>query len=89
MVGKAGYGFSLWTEEGDGYNWKNPHGGFAWGVSLGTRFFFTRNVGMFIEAGYECLDIGWDHPGMELKKWEDSASARTFAIIGIALRFGK
>jgi hypothetical protein len=89
IVGKAGYGFSLWTEEGDSYNWKKPHGGFAWGASLGTRFFFAQNVGMFIEAGYECLDIGWEHPGMELEKWEDSASARTFAIIGVTLKFGK
>jgi hypothetical protein len=89
IVGKAGYGLSLWTEEGNDYNWKNPQGGFVWGVSLGSRFFFTQNVGMFIEAGYECLDIGWEHPGMELEKWEDSASVRTFAIIGVALKFGK
>jgi hypothetical protein len=32
--------------------------------------------------------LGWEHPGMELEKWEDSASARTFAIIVIALKFG-
>jgi opacity protein-like surface antigen len=89
IVGKAGYGFCLWTEEGDDYNWTDPHGGFVWGASLGTRFFFTQNVGMFIEAGYECLDAGWEHPGMKLEKWEDSASARTFATIGIALKFGK
>jgi hypothetical protein len=88
IAGKAGYGLCSWTKEGNDYNWKNPHGGFAWGVSLGTRFFFIKNAGIFIEGGYECLDVGWEHPGMELKKWEDSASARTFGIIGIALKFG-
>jgi hypothetical protein len=88
FVGKAGYGFCLFTDEGNDYDWKNPHAGFVWGAGLGTRFFFTKNIGVFIEAGYECLDIGWDHPGMELEKWEDSASARTFGIIGIALKFG-
>jgi hypothetical protein len=88
LVGKAGYGFSMWTKEGNDHNWTDLQGGFAWGACLGTRFFFTRNVGLFIEAGYECLDIGWEHPGMELEKWEDSASVRTFAVIGIALKFG-
>jgi opacity protein-like surface antigen len=89
IAGKAGYGFCMWTAEGKDYNWKNTHGGFAWGASLGTRFFFSRYAGMFIEAGYECLDVGWDHPGMTLEKWEDSASARTFAIIGAAFKFSR
>jgi hypothetical protein len=88
IVGKAGYGFSLFTKEGNDYNWKDPQGGFVWGVNLGSRFFFTKNVGVFVEAGYECFDIGWEHPGMELEKWEDSAGARTFGIIGITLKFG-
>ena len=88
LVGKAGYGFGFWTQEGDDYNWKDIDGGFVWGASLGTRFFFTQNVGLFIEAGYECFDIGWEHPGMELEKWEEAASARTFAIMGIAFKFG-
>jgi hypothetical protein len=88
IVGKAGYSLNQWTAEGDDYNWANLQSGFVWGVNLGTRFFVAKNAGIFIEAGYECFDIGWEHPGMEKKKWEDSASARTFAIIGIALKFG-
>jgi hypothetical protein len=88
LVGKAGYGFALWTKEGSDYNWSGLHGGFVWGVNLGTRFFFTQNIGMFIEAGYECLCLEWDHPGMEIGKWDDSANGRTFAAIGLSLRFG-
>jgi hypothetical protein len=88
LVGKAGYGFGFWTAEGNDYNWNDPHGGFVWGVNLGTRFFFTRNIGMFIEAGYECQSFEWDHPGMEIGKWDDSANGRTFGTIGLTLRFG-
>ncbi len=88
LVGKAGYGIGFWTNEGNDYNWTDICGGFVWGISAGTRFFFTEKVGIFIEAGYECLDLGWDHPGMELEKWEESVSARTFAIIGLAFKLG-
>ncbi|MDR2897196.1 MAG: hypothetical protein LBU99_00155, partial [Spirochaetaceae bacterium] len=31
LVGKAGYGFSFWTAEGDDYDWTDIHGGFMWG----------------------------------------------------------
>ncbi len=89
LIGKAGYGFGFWTNEGDNYPWTDISGGFVWGVSLGTRFFFTEKIGIFIEAGYECLDIGWEHPGMKLEKWEESVSARTFGIIGITFKTGK
>lgn len=83
---KAGYGFGFWISEGNEYDWKDIHGGFVWGVNLGTRFFFTENIGVFAEAGYECLDISWNHPGMELEKWEESVSARTFALIGVTFK---
>lgn len=89
LVLKAGYGFGFWTDEGDDYDWTDISGGFVWGINLGTRFFFSQNIGIFIEAGYECLDIGWNHPGMELEKWEESVSARTFAVIGLTFTFGK
>jgi hypothetical protein len=89
LVLKAGYGFSFFTSEGNDYNWKDACGGFMWGLNLGTRFFITENVGIFVEAGYECLDAAWNHPGMELEKWEESASARTFGTIGITLKSGK
>ncbi|ULQ58647.1 porin family protein [Brucepastera parasyntrophica] len=88
LVGKAGYGVGFWTNEGNDYNWSDPCGGFVWGVNLGTRFFFTKNIGCFVEAGYECQCFEWDHPGMEIGKWEDSANGRTYITIGIALKFG-
>ena len=88
FVGKAGYGFGFWTKEGDDYDWEDVNSGFVWGASMGTRFFFTKNFGLFVEAGYECLDLGWEHPGMELEKWEESVSARTFGVIGLTVRFG-
>jgi hypothetical protein len=89
LVGKAGYGFGFFTGEGNDYNWNDVCGGFMWGINLGTRFFVTENLGIFIEAGYECLDIAWNHPGMKLAKWEESASARTFGIIGLTVKAGK
>jgi hypothetical protein len=89
LVGKAGYVFGFWTKDGTDYDWKNPHGGFVWGINLGTRFFFTQNIGIFIEAGYECQSFEWDHPGMETGKWDDSANGRTYGTIGFALRFGR
>lgn len=87
LVAKVGYGFGFWTNEGNA-DWTDISGGFMWGVNLGTRFFFTEHIGVFVEAGYECLDIGWNHPNMKLEKWEESVSARTFGIVGFTLRFG-
>jgi hypothetical protein len=89
LVAKAGYGFGFFTSEGNNHNWTDICGGFSWGINLGTRFFITENIGIFVEAGYECLDIAWNHPGMEVEKWEESASARTFAMIGLTLKLGK
>jgi len=88
IVGKAGYGIGFWTKEGNDYNWKDLCGGFVWGANLGIRFFFTESIGIFIEAGYECQCFDWDHPGMEVGKWDDAADGRTFAIIGLTLKFG-
>jgi len=89
LVGKAGYGIGFWTKEGKDYNWKDPCGGFVWGANLGTRFFFTETIGIYIEAGYECQGMDWEHPGMEVAKWDEAADGRTFAIIGLTLKFGR
>jgi hypothetical protein len=89
IVGKAGLSFGMFTQKSDEYNWKNIDGGFAWGMSFGTRFFFNENVGLFIEGGYECLDMAWEHPGMALEKWEETVSARTFGVVGVSVKFGK
>jgi hypothetical protein len=89
LVAKIGYGFGFWINEGNNSDWTDIGGGFMWGINLGARYFFTENVGIFIEDGYECLDIHWDHPGMELEKWEESTSARTFGTIGITVKTGK
>jgi hypothetical protein len=86
IIGKFGYGFGFFTSQGNDYDWTDVCGGFTWSLNLGTRFFFTEKIGIFAEAGYECLDVNWNHPNMELEKWEESASARTFGIIGITLR---
>ena len=73
LVGKAGYGIGFWTKEGNGNNWTDPCGGFVWGIDLGVRYFITETIGVFIEAGYECQCFNWEHPGIELGKWEDTA----------------
>jgi len=88
LVGKAGYGIGFWMNEGNDFNWKDICGGFVWGANLGTRFFFTKSIGIFIEAGYECQCFDWDHPGMMVGKWDDTADGRTFAIVGLSLKFG-
>jgi hypothetical protein len=88
IVGKAGYGVSLWTKEGEDYNWSNPKGGFVWSIDLGARYFFTKVIGVFVEAGYECQHFSWDHPGMETPKWEDAANGRTYATVGLTFKFG-
>ncbi len=86
IVGKLGYAIGFWTDEGDDYNWSNPHGGSVWGVDVGARFFITQTVGLFIETGYECLHLEWDHPGMEIGKWDDTANGRTYAIVGLTIK---
>jgi maltoporin len=89
LVAKAGYGFAFFTNEGDDYDWNEECGGFMWGVNIGARYFFTPKVGFFLEAGYECLDVAWDHPNMNLKKWQESASAQSFGVIGLTIKAGK
>ena len=89
IVGKAGYGVGFWVQEGDGYNWTDPCGGFVWGIDVGLRYFFTQFVGIFLEAGYECQSFGWEHPGMETPKWEDSANGRTYATLGLSIKLDK
>ncbi|MDR0302327.1 MAG: porin family protein [Treponema sp.] len=88
LVGKAGYGVGFWTKEGTDYNWTDPYGAFVWGVDVGVRYFFTKVIGAFIEAGYECQHIDWEHPGMEVPKWEGAANGRTYATLGLTVKFG-
>jgi hypothetical protein len=88
LVGKAGYGIGFWTKEGDDYDWTDPGAGFVWGIDLGVRFFLTRAIGVFIEAGYECQGFDWEHPGMEVPKWEEAANGRSYAALGLTVKIG-
>jgi hypothetical protein len=88
IVGKAGYGVGFWMKDGDDYAWKDPCGGFVWAINLGARYFFTQTIGIFIEAGYECQGFDWEHPSMEVPKWEEAANGRSFATLGLTIKFG-
>jgi hypothetical protein len=88
LVGKAGYGVGFWTKEGNDYNWKDLSAGFVWGIDLGIRYYFTQTVGVFIEAGYECQDFDWDHPGMEVGKWEAASYGRSYVTLGFSIKLG-
>jgi opacity protein-like surface antigen len=64
VVGKVGYSFGKW--KGDSYDWlvedvpglnkgyeATDPSGFSWGVDLGAAFYFTPNIGLFIEGGFD------------------------------------
>jgi hypothetical protein len=88
IVGKAGYGVGFWTEKGDDYDWTDLYGAFVWGIDIGLRYFFTQVIGVFIEAGYECQHFDWEHPGMEVPKWEGAANGRSYVTLGLTIKLG-
>jgi hypothetical protein len=89
FVGKAGYGFGFWTQDGSDYAWQDPCAGFVWGADIGVRFFITQSFGIFLEAGYECQGFDWEHPGMTVSKWDEAADGRSYVHVGITIGFGR
>jgi hypothetical protein len=58
---KMGYGFG-WLS-GDFADRVKPEGpsGFGIGIMIGARYFFTSNIGAFVEAGYERFFASFDY----------------------------
>ncbi|MDR1785852.1 MAG: hypothetical protein LBR23_05230 [Spirochaetaceae bacterium] len=61
-LGKAGYAIGFWTgdiTDSKTITLSNPMG-FAFGFDLGARYFFTRNLGVFVEVGFERYVLPYD-----------------------------
>jgi hypothetical protein len=58
LVGKLGYSFGIWDGpskdmvEANGGTFKGPSG-FAFGIDVGAAYYFTSNIGIFVEGGFD------------------------------------
>jgi hypothetical protein len=106
-AGKIGYGIGLFTGadaekfQADfndatgadgGYAAQTP-GGLVWGVNLGAAYYFTRNIGVFLEGGFQYQSLTYtlnEYSGYRSgSKWDNTYAARAmeYGKIGLALKF--
>jgi hypothetical protein len=52
-------GYLIWNETWDppGYKVKTDYSTFLYGVNIGGRYFFTKNIGIYAELGYSAVSL--------------------------------
>ena len=81
---KLGVGIGFWTGKIAEYvpeGLTNPVG-FAFGVDVGATYYFTQNIGAFIEGGYDDILFAYKVASTAMK-----LSGSTFGRVGLALKF--
>jgi hypothetical protein len=84
---KVGYGLGFWAGEDKDDDTTNP-AGLAYGFDAGVRYFFTKNIGVFAEGGYEYyfLDYKYDtHSFLGELDW--AAYGNKFVSAGVTFKF--
>ncbi|GHV88340.1 hypothetical protein AGMMS50267_07030 [Spirochaetia bacterium] len=75
-----------------GYAAQAPSG-LAWGVNLGAAYYFTKNIGVFLEGGYQYQSLTFtfnEYSGYRNgSKWENTYAAygTEYGKIGLAFKF--
>jgi hypothetical protein len=86
---KVGYGLGFWvgSDASDIKDVASNPAGLGYGADVGVRYFFTKNIGVFAEGGYEyyfldyTYDMGW------LGELDWAAYGNKFVSAGVTFKF--
>ena len=80
---KLGFNIVMMDETG----WGSASGGFAYGSNVGGRYFFSKQIGVFAELGYDYAPVSYKIDlGPYLGSWSYSEYIYTFLTLGVTFK---
>ncbi|MCL2833680.1 MAG: hypothetical protein FWD78_10960 [Treponema sp.] len=85
---KVGYGIGFWTNNNNNSsysNYSNP-GGFIFGAVIGGRYFFSSNMAVYGELGWENYTMNYSYK-YSSSSWNDYELVSRFLTAGVSFTF--